>query len=256
MIDPHPDKDVLRDPLTAMRRLSAVDPNALRGALATALSAPAGDPRALPLVDLLESAYKQPDGMPAVLRAQTVRQLQGSRPGLVHALRERLKPGAAVLQLYADALSCWDDSQLGAITEGLLQCPPGVHRRPCVRALLVRLHRATKHAEMAVLLPRLDLLEYLDLVSSEAWWKGVFGPAMPDLSRVLRHLGDALNWHSTAEERAAALKFCEQVPRRLDAEALAKHADTIRIVALRVDDPPLRAFLTQLGASLPSSRRW
>lgn len=256
MIDPKVEKDALRDPLAAMRRLSAVDPNALRTALATALTAPVGDPRALPLVDLLESAYKQPDGMPAVMRAQTLRQLQQSRPGLVLILRDRLRPGAAVLQLYADALSGWDDSQLGAITEGLLACPPGVHRRPCMRALLVRLHRAGQHAEMAVLMPRLDLLEYLDLCASDAWWRGVFGPAMPDLGRVLRHLADALNWHSTAEERQAALAFCQQIPQRLDAEALAKHADSVRIVALRIDDPPLRAFLTQLGASLPSSRRW
>lgn len=256
MIDPKAEKDALRDPLAAMRRLSAVDPNALRTALATALSAPVGDPRALPLVDLLESAYKQPDGMPAVMRAQTLRQLQLSRPGLVLTLRDRLRPGAAVLQLYADALSGWDDGQLGAITEGLLACPPGVHRRPCTRALLVRLHRAGQHAEMAALMPRLDLLEYLDLCASDAWWRGVFGPAMPDVSRVLRHLADALNWHSTAEERQAALAFCQQIPQRLDAEALAKHADSIRIVALRIDDPPLRAFLTQLGAGLPSSRRW
>ncbi|MDP3858803.1 MAG: hypothetical protein Q8Q73_13685 [Stagnimonas sp.] len=256
MTDPNLDKAVLRDPLTAMRRLSAVDPNQLRTALATALSAPAGDPRALPIVDLLESAYKQPEGMPAVMRAQTVRQLQSSRPGLIQTLHERLRAGAAVLQLYADALSCWDDGQLMVVAEGLLQCPPGPQRRPCTRGLLVRLHRAGKHAEMAALMPRLDLLEYLDLCASEAWWRGLFGPAMPDLTRVLRYLADALNWHSSAEERAAALQFCQQIPQRLDAEAQAKLADTIRIAALRIDDPPLRAFLSQLGASLPNSRRW
>lgn len=256
MTDPKPDKDVLRDPLTAMRRLTAVDPNELRSALAMALSAPAGDARAWPIVDLLESAYKQPDGMPAVMRAQTARQLQISRPGLINSLLERLRPAPVVLQVFADALGCWDDSQLSVITEGLLACPAGANRRPCVRALLVRLHRAGKHAEMAALMPRLDLLEYLDLCSSEAWWRGVFGPAIPDPARVLRHLADALHWHSSAEERAAALKFCEQLPQRLDAPALAQLADTIRIVALRVDDPPLKSFLTQLGARLPSSRRW
>lgn len=250
------DKDHLRDPLVAMRRLSAVDPAQLQSAMAAALAAPVGDAGGRALVDQLESAYRHPEGMPAVLRAQTVRQLQARRPDLVQALVERLRAGVSILQLYADALGCWEDGELGGLADGLLRCPAGPERRPCARALLVRLHRAGRAAEMAALLPKLDLGEYLDFCGSEAWWRGAFGPPLPGLPEVLRHLADRLGWHASAEQRQAALAFCEQLPQRLDAEALARHADTIRIVALRVDDPPLRAFLTRLGASLPNSRRW
>lgn len=256
MIESSPDKDILRDPLTAMRRLGSVSAEKLSQALAVALAAPAGDPRGIAVIDLLEAAYRQPEGLATPLRVQALKQLQGLRPGLVQGLRERLRNQNALLQLYADALSSWDETALGEVAEGLLQCPPSSHRRPCVRALMVRLHRAGQHLELAALLARVDLLEYLDLCNSESYWRGAFGKAVPGPGEVLKVLANRMNWLSSAEERRAALDFCRQLPERLDEAGQAAIADTVRSVALRVDDPDLRGFLSAYGARLPNSRRW
>lgn len=256
MIESSTDKDILRDPLTAMRRLGSVSAEKLSQALAVALAAPAGDPRGIAVIDLLEAAYRQPEGLATPLRVQALKQLQGLRPGLVQGLRERLRNQNALLQLYADALSSWDETALGEVAEGLLQCPPSSHRRPCVRALMVRLHRAGQHLELAALLARVDLLEYLDLCNSESYWRGAFGKAVPGPGEVLKVLANRMNWLSSAEERRAALDFCRQLPERLDEAGQAAIADTVRSVALRVDDPDLRGFLSAYGARLPNSRRW
>lgn len=256
MIEPHPDKDILRDPLTAMRRLGSVSAEKLSQALALALAAPAGDPRGIAVIDLLEAAYRQPEGLAAPLRVQALKQLQSQRPGLVQGLRERLRNQIVLLQLYADALGSWDESALAEVAEGLLQCPPSPHRRPCVRALMVRLHRAGRQAELAALLPRVDLLEYLDLCNSESYWRGAFGKAVPGPGEVLKELAKRMNWLSSVEERRAVLDFCRQLPERLDEAGQAAIADTVRSVALRLDDPEVRSFLTAYGARLPNNRRW
>ena len=256
MIESSPDKDILRDPLTAMRRLGSVSAEKLSQALAVALAAPAGDPRGIAVIDLLEAAYRQTEGLATPLRVQALKQLQGLRPGLVQGLRERLRNQNALLQLYADALSSWDETALGEVAEGLLQCPPSSHRRPCVRALMVRLHRAGQHLELAALLARVDLLEYLDLCNSESYWRGAFGKAVPGPGEVLKVLANRMNWLSSAEERRAALDFCRQLPERLDEAGQAAIADTVRSGALRGDDPDSRGFLSAYGARLPNSRRW
>lgn len=256
MIESHSDKDVLRDPLTAMRRLGVVSPEKLNQALAVALAAPAGDARGIAVIDLLEAAYRQPEGLATPLRVQALKQLQSQRPSLVQGLRERLRNQVVLLQLYADALGAWDESALGEVADGLLQCPPSAHRRPCVRALMVRLHRAGRHQELAALLPRVDLLEYLDLCNSESYWRGSFGKAVPAPGEVLKVLANRMNWLSSAEERRAALDFCRQLPQRLSEADQATIADTVRSVSLRVDDPDIRSFLTALGARLPNNRRW
>jgi hypothetical protein len=256
MIESHSDKDVLRDPLTAMRRLGVVSPEKLSQALALALAAPVGDARGIAVIDLLEAAYRQPEGLATPLRVQALKQLQSQRPNLVQGLRERLRNQVVLLQLYADALGAWDESALGEVADGLLQCPPSAHRRPCVRALMVRLHRAGRHQELAALLPRVDLLEYLDLCGTESYWRGAFGKSVPGPGEVLKVLANRMNWLSSAEERRAALDFCRQLPQRLSEAEQAAIADTVRSVALRVDDPDLRSFLTAFGARLPNNRRW